>query len=764
VELITTKSSVLRDTVRLVTTNLRLKRNIIPELEDKFDITVFNKLDAALHGFESRNNILIIGEDISLEEDSIAKLHNIPSLFVVSKKSERIIEENPLHGIINLSVRSSNIIKAIRYIKLEQIHSLDNTFSAEADYLLLLEAEKKVKRATATVMSMLHNAQTINNQELNSRVCDEAGRLAIDVANIVDCARSIHHNLMIASPYEEVKINDFLKSILDDFLALAIYKGIKVNLYFDTPIPEILLFDAQRARQACSILLQNALLRGEAHYVSIRLKYDTSDYNCIFEVNDRGGGIPDHQLEYIRQYEEDLLFGKEKSEYPFLPAGLILVSQLARSLCGNLKLVSNPDVGNTMKFSFRAKFKEGTKFADYPSKTCTENCSWPFLLPANNKISSSGKILIIESDTFLTNTLEALTTNSSIKVTRVSNRYECLELLSRETYNMIIMDMSLRKSDPLNLVKLIEAKYQLVPIIGVISSSDPNWVNKCILFGCSGCVSLPIRPEKLLKIVDYCLPQNSKSKFDTSSIKANIISEVPTIKSIEPSFEFQEEEVISSDTFLKSLNRNFVIIEKAVKSLDYTTVIKLTNQYAGSSSLWGFPELCDNFLELEQKSRSKNINPDSANTLRNLIKNLTKDKVIENCNQEIPIKQPINVVDNTTVAFQHQDKDQIAIKSELAEEVDFIPLINQFIDGLDENIQRFKQAIDTKNWSDLRAVAHEVAGVASLYGYPQFSDKIGELNNAAKDTDKVRSGLALNEITAMIDSIKLGRPTEPWFG
>lgn len=84
------------------------------------------------------------------------------------------------------------------------------------------------------------------------------------------------------------------------------------------------------------------------------------------------------------------------------------------------------------------------------------------------------------------------------------------------------------------------------------------------------------------------------------------------------------------------------------------------------------------------------------------------------------------------------------------------PLIGEFLESLDQYRTSIRNASTSKDWAGLKQVAHDVSGVAGMYGYPECSDLAKKLRLACmqKNTEEIRA-LCENLLT-VLDRMKQG--------
>lgn len=86
----------------------------------------------------------------------------------------------------------------------------------------------------------------------------------------------------------------------------------------------------------------------------------------------------------------------------------------------------------------------------------------------------------------------------------------------------------------------------------------------------------------------------------------------------------------------------------------------------------------------------------------------------------------------------HSLQQPAPVRSEYADDPDFSELIEFFVDALVERREYLRVAFDTRNFSQLRVVAHQLKGAGGGYGFSELSLLAAELEEACLLEDEVK--------------------------
>ena len=97
------------------------------------------------------------------------------------------------------------------------------------------------------------------------------------------------------------------------------------------------------------------------------------------------------------------------------------------------------------------------------------------------------------------------------------------------------------------------------------------------------------------------------------------------------------------------------------------------------------------------------------------------------------------------------------IYSELADEVELVEIIDEFVAGLSEQVRVMREELKHGQYEDLRRLAHQLKGAGGSYGYAKLSEVARGLEQAAKDEDHEAAELALAEVSEVCQAAAAGR-------
>ncbi len=100
--------------------------------------------------------------------------------------------------------------------------------------------------------------------------------------------------------------------------------------------------------------------------------------------------------------------------------------------------------------------------------------------------------------------------------------------------------------------------------------------------------------------------------------------------------------------------------------------------------------------------------------------------------------------------------DDGAIVSVYANDPEIAPILRNFVERLDDQVNHMRQAWRSREHQQLQRLAHRLKGAGGSYGYPSLSEAALALENAAKASDDESEAEALEVIASLVQSVKAG--------
>ncbi len=270
-------------------------------------------------------------------------------------------------------------------------------------------------------------------------------------------------------------------------------KGLALNIEHDPAIPPTLCGDPVRLQQILLNLAGNAVKFTEKGRVTLKVSLtELRDRRCDlhFEVRDTGIGMSAEELAVVFDSFRQAS-GETTRKYGGTGLGLSISKQLTELFGGRIEVESSPG--------------EGSVFHVYMSLDIAEHemGSAAGLDPDAAEALRGLRILVAEDNALnllvAVETLEMLI--PGVRIVNAENGQEALEAVQRESFDVVLMDVSMPVMDGLDATRAIRAlppPFCDLPVIAFTASVTKNEINNCLAAGMNGYIPKPFQDAELI--------------------------------------------------------------------------------------------------------------------------------------------------------------------------------------------------------------------------------------------------------------------------
>ncbi|MFZ1547403.1 MAG: ATP-binding protein, partial [Candidatus Nitrotoga sp.] len=319
-----------------------------------------------------------------------------------------------------------------------------------------------------------------------------------------------------------------LENISSQFSESAASKCMKLVFDIDPDLSYPLRGDSLRLYQVLLNYTSNAFKFTDAGEIVIRARIienktsgaGEADSLVRFEVQDSGIGISEKQIAQLFQpfHQAD---ASTTRKYGGTGLGLAISRQLAEIMGGEVGVESQPGKGSTFWFTARLgrSAKPVTAIQTVPSVDLT--------------IIQGSYILLVEDNIFNQQVAKELLEEAGAVVTIANNGKEALDLLVKEYFDCILMDMQMPVMDGLEATRQIRANPELKDTLIIAMTANAGRENsiRCFDAGMDDFITKPIKFQLLLTTLAKWLVQRSDRVVPVPA--ATSFQEVATMAEIE---------------------------------------------------------------------------------------------------------------------------------------------------------------------------------------------------------------------------------------
>jgi PAS domain S-box-containing protein len=266
-------------------------------------------------------------------------------------------------------------------------------------------------------------------------------------------------------------------------------------------LPHQLFGDPTRLQQGLLNFASNAVKFTEKGNVILRAALIEEDAERVllrFEVSDTGIGIsPEAQSRLFAAFEQ--ADNSTTRKYGGTGLGLAITAKIAKAMGGDAGVRSVENQGSLFWFTAWLKKSLAAPEAVLPKALDTE---------ASLRASFSGaRVLLAEDEPINREIAEMLLADVGMRFDSAEDGEQAVELASRNTYDLILMDMQMPKSDGLEATRRIRQLpgCSSLPIIALTANAFAEDKARCLAAGMNYFTTKPIDPATLYELLLKCL-------------------------------------------------------------------------------------------------------------------------------------------------------------------------------------------------------------------------------------------------------------------
>jgi signal transduction histidine kinase/CheY-like chemotaxis protein len=275
------------------------------------------------------------------------------------------------------------------------------------------------------------------------------------------------------------------RALIEEVRRLMRVKADEARLWLDVdvaePLPPWVAIDGHRVRQVLTNLLGNAIKFTERGGVTIRASHGAGRLRVA--VEDTGIGMtPEGLARAFRPFEQ--ADGSTARRFGGTGLGLAICRRLCELMGGEVWARSAPGAGSTFTFEVAAPLAEAPVGAEPPA-----------LAPP-----SSARVLVAEDNRVNQLVARRLLAKLGAEVEVVTNGREAVEILHREPFDLVLMDLQMPEVDGLEATRRIRAMSgarSSTPIFALTASAMEKERRACAAAGMDGVLTKPIEIDAL---------------------------------------------------------------------------------------------------------------------------------------------------------------------------------------------------------------------------------------------------------------------------
>ncbi len=479
------------------------------------------------------------------------------------------------------------------------------------------EAENSLKIKEEFISNMSHEIRTPMNALigftdllLETELTEEQREHLITIKNSEKLLLTLINDILDLAKLESGKIqledlpfniHDTLQEVVKLLNVNAKDKGIELELFINSKVPQMIIGDTTRVQQILLNTVGNAIKFTDKGEVSIYVKSLVTNQREVvltFDIKDTGIGIPEEKLNSIFDSFEQANQSTTRL-YGGTGLGLAIVKKLVTSMNGEILVESEVGVGSTFKIRipFRTTQNTGSIAQILPLKKQEElgPLNYNILLVEDNKTNQ------ILANTRLTRW------NCDVKI--ANNGQEALELLEQHEFDIVLMDIQMPIMNGFETTIAIRnsenKNYNQIPIIAMTAHASHSEAEKATKIGMNDYIFKPFDPEVLHQKIKYYITEHQETYKNIVEIKEN-----PNINLVDLSFlqeeTFGEVEILESilKSFLTDFDEYINSCEGVIEKEDWAQVYAMTHKIKPGVSMLAIEKLIPLIADIDTKSKN----------------------------------------------------------------------------------------------------------------------------------------------------------------
>ena len=408
---------------------------------------------------------------------------------------EQVQKELTERRIIETKLQESNL-------------QLERATRAKSEFLANMSHEIRTPMNGVIGMIQLLSMSNLSEEQKDFvKTIQDSGEALLTIINdILDFSKI--ESGMVELEKNPFRLQNVIKSVCNLFQKQAEVQGINLNYQINNQVPDTILGDGSRLRQIILNLVGNALKFTEKGQVSIvviqhnQAVFSSEEIELIISVQDTGIGINSDRLKKLFQpfTQADASISRK---YGGTGLGLSISKSLVSLMGGTIwvesggligghppqnwvsDLANSPITGSKFYFTLRVKAVSLPEINSQitPDQTKTEMIVSPSQL----------KILLAE-DSKVNQKIALLTLKKlGYKADIANNGLEVLDMVEKQFYDVILMDMQMPEMDGITATKMIRQLSKSQPyIIALTANALETDRQICLDVGMNDFISKPI--------------------------------------------------------------------------------------------------------------------------------------------------------------------------------------------------------------------------------------------------------------------------------
>ncbi|HTD90433.1 MAG TPA: ATP-binding protein [Burkholderiales bacterium] len=420
-------------------------------------------------------------------------------------------------------------------------------------------------------------------------------------------------------------LHRIVREVMNVMTAVALQKGIALNLQVTTPLPETIQSDPKRLRQILTNLTGNAIKfteKGEVRIV-MHLKNDNGRKVYAIDVIDSGIGIQNDKLESIFEafVQADASVTRR---FGGTGLGLSISRRFARALGGDIVASSTMGNGSTFAVTVDTGTLNGVRMmtpaeamAAVSAPVTTGTARWQF---------PQSRVLVVDDGAENRELVALVLEECGLVVERAENGQTGLQKVLDGKFDVVLMDIQMPVMDGDTATRKIREHGLKVPVFALTANAMKGFEAELTAAGFTGHLIKPIDIDELVQTLADTLGGRRVHEpvVEMPEVKSAVAAGQGNAVSMEPPLISRLAGIPrllpAVRKFTARLDEQLDVLESAWRLRNFSEMAALAHWLKGAAGTVGYDAFTEPAAELEQriKARAESQIEQSLGELRRL--------------------------------------------------------------------------------------------------------------------------------------------------
>ena len=531
---------------------------------------------------------------------------------VQNNKNEPFEIEGVVRDITQLKITNQQLIEANE--------TAENSLRVKEQFLANMSHEIRTPmNGIIGMIDLLEESKLDKKQHDYIATLKKSSSILLEILNDILDLSKIEAGRMELKPitFSLEKLVDKIHTL---FTPIASTNRVNLHYHINKAVPKNIIADETRLMQVLSNLISNSLKfteKGGSVDIGFELvQQDNKKVLLRVDVRDSGIGIS-HEDQKLLFTNFTQLDNTSTKSYSGTGLGLAISKQLVNLLGGNIGVFSNPGLGSTFWFTFKAIVSEAKPM---PPKTVKS-----FQSKTIDKAVLTHSVLIVDDNLINREVAGEILSQVGCKVKLAQSGKEAIELISTNNFDVVFMDIQMPQMDGIETtIKIKQLGLTHEPkIIAMTAYAMKEDEDKFISQGMDDYLPKPIRAKQLIgKVKKWTGGSLENIENNPNSVEnLTTVINTTTLRQLRKYggeelidtvyFEFETETLDQLDECKKALSKN-----------KWEDIQKLLHTIKGTSGTLGIEKVSEKARQIEYQLKHNNIkeiNKDFSELLDNFV-------------------------------------------------------------------------------------------------------------------------------------------------